>query len=342
MSVKKQVLIVIIILITLSGCAPKEIKTAEMDYFYFGTSINVKIYYQDENKYDFAEIEAGIDQILAKLQQEFDPTEADTLISQLNKTGELTMSSDFEKVYDKSVDACQITEGHFDATSGELIDLWSINDQNHLPTSTEIKTALSTIGCDEVEVNDNKIRIPAGMKLNFGSIVKGYAADKIEAYLHEHDVESALLNLGGNVQTIGQKLDGSEFRIGVMRPEIDNELNENALIITSSDEAVVTSGINQRFFVVNNQLYHHILDAKVGKPVDNELASVTIITDEGINADTLSTVTFIKGLVEGYKYIESLPGVEAIFITKNREFYTTNDNLEIEIVDDTYQLRKFE
>ncbi len=342
MNIKKQLVVVVMLLIILAGCTNKEIKNQEFNYFYFGTSISVKIYYQDENKYDFEQIDTDIDKMLANLQNEFDPTEPSTLISKLNETGQLEMTEDFKNVYDKSVAACQETNGQFDATSGELIDLWSINDKNHLPTDAEIKTALAKVGCDQVTINGDKITLPSGVKMNFGSIVKGYAADKIESYLLEQNVQSALLNLGGNVQTIGTKLDGSQFRIGVMRPEIENELNENALIITSSDEAVVTSGINQRFFVANDKLYHHILDAKKGMPVDNELASVTIITDKGIDADTLSTVTFIKGLEAGYHYIESLPGVEAIFITKNHEYYTTSDEIEIEVVDESYQLREME
>ncbi len=325
----------IIALFILSGCQ-KEMQTTDFDYFYFDTSINIKIYYTDETKYDFAKIDQGIDDILVRLQNEFDPTAKDSTITKLNETGKITMNQDFKTVFDQSQKACKQTDGRFDATSGELINLWSINNKNYLPTTNEIKTALATVGCQKVKENGNQLIIPKGMKLDFGSIVKGYAADKIEAYLKSEGVDSALLNLGGNIQTIGKKVDGSDFRIGVMKPEVDNVLNENALIITANDQAVVTSGINQRFFEQDGQIYHHILDAKSGKPADNQLASVTILTDKGIDADTLSTVTFIMGLEAGNDYINSLPGVEAIFITRDHKFYVTDPNLPIEVVDDSY------
>ncbi len=325
----------IIALFILSGCQ-KEMQTKDFDYFYFDTSISIKLYYTDETKYDFSKIEQGIDDILIRLQKEFDPMSEDSTITKLNETGKITMNQDFKTVFDQSQKACKETDGRFDATSGELINLWSINNKNHLPTTNEIKTALATVGCQRVEENGNQLIIPKGMKLDFGSIVKGYAADEIEAYLKSEGINSALLNLGGNIQTIGNKADGSDFRIGVMKPEVDNVLNENALIINANDQAVVTSGINQRFFEQDGQIYHHILDAKSGKPADNQLASVTILTDKGIDADTLSTVTFIMGLEAGYDYINSLPGVEAIFITRDHKFYVTDSNLTIEVVDDSY------
>ncbi len=325
----------IIALFILSGCQ-KEMQTKDFDYFYFDTSISIKLYYTDETQYDFNKIDQGIDNILVRLQNEFDPMAKNSTITNLNENGEITMDDDFKIVFEQSQKACKQTAGRFDATSGELINLWSINNQNHLPSTSEIKTALATVGCQRVEENNNQLIIPKGMKLDFGSIVKGYAADEIEAYLKSEGVESALLNLGGNIQTIGKKVDGSDFRIGVMKPEVDNVLNENALIINANDQAVVTSGINQRFFEQDGQIYHHILDAKNGKPVNNQLASVTILTDKGIDADTLSTVTFIMGLEAGYDYINSLSGVDAIFITRDHKFYVTDQDLEIEIVDDSY------
>lgn len=333
---KLRIIPVLLLIVILTGCQ-KEVLTHDFDYFYFDTSISIKVYYTDENQYDFEKIDHDIDQILNELQSEFDTTDENSLISKLNSTGKVTMTDDFKNIYEKSLEACQATDGHFDATSGKLIDLWSINNENHIPSEAEITEALKTVDCNQGIVNGNSLEIPEGTAMDFGSIVKGYAADKIEAYLKSQGIDSALLNLGGNVQTIGTKPDKTDFRIGVMKPEVDNLVNENALVVTASDKAVVTSGINQRFFEKDGEIYHHILDAKLGKPVNNELASVTIITDKGINADTLSTVAFIKGLEEGYKFIESLPDVDAIFITRDKKYYVTDENLEIELVDEQYQ-----
>lgn len=324
----------------LSGCeAQVDYQIHEYNNFAFDTPINIKIYYTDEDTFDFPTIDTQLTAIISNLQNQFDPTEPSSDLSSLNQTGSLQMSEDFKTILTTTLDYCQLTDGRYDPSSGSLINLWSINNQNYLPTTTEIDDALEDVGCEQIEITGNTVTIPQGMALDFGSIVKGYAADQIQVYLQSVGVYSALINLGGNVQTIGVKPDGSVFKVGVLAPEIDNSDNHNALTIEATNKSIVTSGINQRYFVQDGVIYPHIIDATTGAPVQNGLASVTIITnDDGITADILSTVCFILGLDAGMELISSLDNTEAIFITQDKQVYPSSDQLGMEIVDNDYQL----
>ncbi len=335
----KRFLIIPALLLLITGCSSQQAKPdiTEFDYFYFDTSINVKIY-DDSSNFDPEKINTEIEQLLIDSENEYSPSNADSTINQLNSGKISEVSDNFIDILEKSIEACDLTAGRYDPSSGSLIDLWSINNANHIPTDAEIATAMKQIGCDDISIDGNTVNLPTNYKLDFGSSVKGYAGDWIEQILVDNGVENALINLGGNIQAVGNKY-GSPFKIGIMKPEVENEFNENVAYLEIDDTAMVTSGINQRFFVDNGNVYHHIIDATTGYPADNNLASVSIVTEQGANADILSTMTFLMGLDEGYDFINSLDGVEAIFITRDKKIYQTKD-FNLELLDDTYTIEQ--
>ncbi|MDI3535253.1 MAG: FAD:protein transferase, partial [Thermosediminibacterales bacterium] len=160
------------------------------------------------------------------------------------------------------------------------------------------------------------------MMLDLGGIAKGYAADEVSKILKENHVKHAIVNLGGNVLAYGNKPDGSKWRIGIQKPFAPR--GDYAGVVSVINKAVVTSGIYERYFEENGKIYHHILDPETGYPVENNLMSVTIITDKSIDADSLSTSVFAMGLKEGLNLIEKLDNTEAIFITKDSKIYLTS------------------
>lgn len=334
---KKVLSLFIIYILFLSGCSSK-MQEESFDYFYFDTSINIKFNHRKHDKINVEQVQKDIDGLLKELEQEFSPSIKTSMLSELNTKKSMQVSDDFITVLNKASEFCQQVDGKYDYTSGKLIELWSINNKNYLPTDQEVKNLLAPIDCNTVVVNANNVTIDEKVDLDFGSIVKGFAADKLTSYLTSQGIDSALLNLGGNIQTLGSKPDKSDYRIGIQAPEIENENNSNCAIVNANNQAVVTSGINQRFFVENGKIYHHILDANKGYPVDNDLASVTIITKAGMNADGLSTTAFILGLDQGMDLINSIDGVEAVFITRDKQIYQTSEDLGLEVIDDTYKL----
>ena len=143
----------------------------------------------------------------------------------------------------------------------------------------------------------------------------------------EEGIESALINLGGNVQTVGTKPDGSSWKIGIQKPF--GSSSELIAVVACTGESVVTSGTYERYFEVDGHIYHHILDPNTGYPTDNGLTSVTILADSSTQCDALSTTCFVLGLEKGMELIESIDGVEALFITEDETLYPTSGFPEI-------------
>ncbi|MFW6214072.1 MAG: FAD:protein FMN transferase, partial [Spirochaetota bacterium] len=156
------------------------------------------------------------------------------------------------------------------------------------------------------------------------AIAKGYAADEAGRIIRESGKDSALLDFGGNILTIGTKPDGSLWRIGVQLPETQARRGVFIGIAEVEDLSVVTSGTYERFFVQDDVRYHHILDTETGYPVRNRLESVTIVTEDSIRADALSTSIFAMGLEEGLRFAEELSDAEALFVTEDKEIHMTS------------------
>ncbi len=336
---KKVIISIFIFLLLLTGCGGVKYEIQEFDYFYFDTPLNVKVYYTEKDDFDFNKMDSDLDSLFNELENTFSTGLNDSEISLLNKNDTIEASDNFITVLSKAIDYCEITDGVYDPSSGKLIELWSINNRNYLPTEEQINDALSTINCNNIKIDGNQVSIDDNLQVDLGSIAKGYASDLVNDYLGEQGVTSALINLGGNIETIGIKPDGTLFNIAIMKPEIDNITGQNAMSVPIDNKVVITSGINQRFFTGDNgEIYHHILNANTGYQPDNNLASVTIIGESGIDADALSTVCFLLGIEDGTELINSIDNTEAIFITRDKEVYMTDPNQEYELLDETYKI----
>ena len=171
-----------------------------------------------------------------------------------------------------------------------------------------------------MELNGDRISLPAGTQIDPGAIAKGYIADLLKEFLQENGVESAIIDLGGNVLCISGRPDGTPFRIGVRRPFSD--ASDSMVILEVDGRSVVTSGVYERYFEEDGVLYHHLLDPETGYPCDSGLLSVTILSDSSAEGDALSTACFVLGLEKGMELAVSA-GVEAIFIDENYELHFT-------------------
>ena len=209
------------------------------------------------------------------------------------------------------------TGGAFDITVAPAVALWDFSGTGaRLPDAEALRQAAERIDYRKVEIDGSAVRLPDGMQIDLGGIAKGYIADRIADYLEQNGVKSGLLNLGGNILTVGSKPGGS-WKVGIQDPF--GATGEAKIAIFANDTSIVTSGVYERGFDLNGVRYHHLLDAQTGWPVQNGLASVTIITKESVLADALSTGAFALGLADGMALVESLDGVEAIFITDRGE-----------------------
>ena len=208
--------------------------------------------------------------------------------------------------------------GAFDVTIAPASTLWDFkSDHPVLPDADALEEAASRVDYTKLELEGNTVRLPAGMMIDLGGIAKGYIADKVKAYLEERGIQHAILSFGGNIVGIGLKPDGKVWKVGIQ--DIDKPTGEHMLVAKNTGGSTVTSGTYERGFTVDGVLYHHLLSPHTGWPVQNELASVTIFSDSSMYGDALSTASFVLGLEEGMKLIESMDGVEAVFITRDRQ-----------------------
>lgn len=219
---------------------------------------------------------------------------------------------------------CELSGGKFDITIAPLSDLWNFTDnpEHVIPDAAAIEEACSHIDYRNILINEKACTVTLQdpqAKIDLGGIAKGYIADQLKAYLKKEGVEHALINLGGNVLTLGTSYDGSPFRIGIQKPF--DEQNVSIDVVEINDRSVVSSGVYQRYFEKDGTLYHHILNPETGYPYDNNLLQATIITDSSADGDALSTCCFALGLEDGSALIESLNDVQAIFVTKDYQLH---------------------
>lgn len=187
----------------------------------------------------------------------------------------------------------------------------------------------SRIGYQEPLQKDNTYYVTltdSGCAIDLGFIAKGYIADNLKNYLVSEGIGNGIISLGGNVLLIGSKPDGSPFHIGIQRPF--GYGNEVITTVDAKDRSVVSSGCYERYFIPdgngkNATICHHIFDTETGRPVQNDLFGVTIISDSSLQGDALSTYCYILGLDKGLGYIRSLEDVDAVFITKDYKIVST-------------------
>ena len=268
-----------------------------------------------------------------------------TEVDEINaKAGEefVKVSDDTFDVIKRGVFYSKASNGKFDISIGPIVKLWNIGtDYARVPSDNEIKEKLPLVDYKDIILDEDGKRVKLnkkGMVIDLGAIAKGYAADEVKKVLTDNGVKHALINLGGNVYALGSNVNGEPWKIGVQNPFDTRGAYFSSVKV--KDQTVVTSGIYERYVEKDGKKYHHILDTKTGYPVENSLASVTIVADKSIDADGLSTSVFAMGLDEGKKFVENTPGVDAIFVTKNKEVYITSGLKDsFSIVDNSFKLK---
>ena len=279
---------------------------------YLDTFIEIKIYEKVETSIMdecFAIIER-YDNLLSR-------TKIGTAIYELNKNGQVTMEADVLELLQKGLYYSQLSGGAFDITAEPITSLWDFKSTNpSVPASDVLAEAVTHVDYTNLEIQGDQVMLKdpeSGVDL--GAIAKGYIADEVKEYLLSQEVTSAIINLGGNVLCIGTKPDGSTFNVGIQYPF--QARTDLIAIVKIDDFSVVTSGVDQRNFTVNDTMYHHILDTSTGYPCDNGLLAVTILSPHSVDGDGLSTTCFALGLEKGMELINSLDDIYAVFVTED-------------------------
>lgn len=307
--------ILFLICTLICGCEQKSPEEYTKTIFAMDTVMDLKIY--SENEDVLSEAEAEIKRI-------------ENLLDRGNENSEIYKINNFKiaDISDETADLLRSakliserTDGAFDISIAPVIDLWGFyGNEFNVPSDDDIKSSLENIGYENIRLDGNKVTLPESFSIDVGGIGKGYTSDKISELLKNKGVKSAIISLGGNVQTIGKKPDGSLWTVGIADPK---NTSRHIGKLKISDKAVITSGGYQRYFKREGVIYHHIIDTKTGKSADSGLASVTIISDSGTLADGLSTSLFVMGLDKSIELWRNSKDFEAVLVDDNGSVYVT-------------------
>lgn len=345
-------LIIAIFIIPQFGCnAQGNNPGIEKTGFYLDTICRITIYSmsgiddmsEEEQEKEALTVITGAFKLCDEYEKVLSKTIEGSDVYNINHSGGAAVSVNQETidVIEKGIEFGELSGGVFDITIGKVSDLWNFHDEDEegektgtLPDGEAISEAVSHVDYTKIVIEGNTVRLEDGQaQLDLGGIAKGYIADRVAEYLETQGVTSAVIDLGGNIVTVGEKgksmedSSGTEFIIGVANPISDK--GQLLGTLPSKDNTIVTSGTYERYFEIDGVRYHHVLDSKTGYPVDTDLLSVTIIADRGrsVYCDALSTTCLALGLEEGMELIKDMDGVEAIFVDLEGEVYVSDDAL---------------
>ena len=293
---RRVVALVLFVCLLAAGCSFQQ-KPLEETCWAMDTYMSFKLWGKDAR-----EGMNAIQQLLSEMEATWSVADDTSLLSRLNR-GEAVASKDQQRFLDAVMKLSERTEGAFDPQLNSVIALWGfLSDNYRVPDQAEIRTALKD------------------KQWNLGAVVKGYAGQQAAALLEDLNVDRAVLNLGGNVQTYGEKADGSPWQIAIQNPQGGDYVGIVSVFGTTS---VITSGDYQRYFEEDGIRYHHILDPATGYPSDSDLCSVTVICRDGMTADALSTALYVLGLEAAAELWRQSDDFEAVFILSTGDIYAT-------------------
>jgi len=323
------VMLIFAMLAGVAGCAAKNPNEHKAEIFAMDTYITLTAYGDDRAQEGLDAAVSRIREIEERMSISIEGSDVD-LINRNGALGPVKVHEDTLYVIKKGLSYGELTEGAFDISIYPLVRLWDITGENpRVPEGDEIHKALELVDYRRVRVDEEAGTVfleKEGMMIDLGGIAKGYAGDEAVRILKEFGVEHALVNLGGNILTVGGKPDGSDWHIGLQNPRAEDGGARHFAIIDVRDSSVVTSGDYERYMVdiykETGVRYHHIFNPRTGYPAESGLISTTIVSESAIDADALSTSLFIMGKEKGLPFIGQL-GFQAVCVTDEKTVHST-------------------
>lgn len=303
-------------LLLLSGCTSQTVSESRKNFFAMDTIMDFTIYGQED-------LLDQTESMIRSLEAEMSVTNPASEIAAINENGYGKVTGDTSDLISAALSLCQRTDGALDISVYPIVRAWGFTtDHYQVPDDASIQALLPLVDYTQIDYQHDSgdIHLPDGMEIDLGSVAKGYAGQKAADFLKENGVTSGLLSLGGNIQAIGSKPDGSPWKIGIQDPF----QNENPMMVLSvMDKSVVTSGGYERYFQQDGKTYWHIMDPSTGYPAENGLVSVTIVGTDGMLCDGLSTSLFVMGLEKAADFWGSSDDFDAVFVTEDQTVYIT-------------------
>ena len=324
---KRLLPVLLAALLVISGCASAN-KDYETEFFAMDTVMTIHLFGAKDAEQQAKALVQNINTLDATLSV----TSPSNDVSRLNSGEKLTPSPVIQDLLSLTLALHERTGGCLDPTIYPIVKLWGFTTgEYHLPSESEIAETLPLCGVEHIHMEKERIQLDPGSALDFGAVAKGYAAELCADQLEDAGI-NGILALGGNIQTVGNKPDGSPWRVGITDPT-DPARSVAVLTLTGSN-AVVTSGGYQRYFEENGQRYSHIMDPATGRSARTGLTSVTIVAKSGFLADGLSTALYVMGPDRAEAFWRNSDDFECVLITEDGEMLVTeglSESIESEI-----------
>ncbi len=314
---RKGIIPLLLCLCLLAGCAGRAANDAEtVELMAMDTFMRVTAYGEHREAAELAKEE------ITALESLLSVTDEGSEIYAANHAEgkPVTLSSDTAALLSRALELCESTGGALDVTIYPVVRAWGFTtDEFRVPEADELAALLERVDYTQVSMEGNTLTLPAGVELDLGAVAKGWTGDRVAALLRQQGVESALLELGGNIHTVGAKPDGSLWRVAVTDPAGDGY----AGVVEVANKAVVTSGGYERCFERDGETYWHIIDPDTGYPARTGLQSVTVVAEEGVKCDALSTALFVMGPEKAAEFWRETGGFDFILLTGGGEIVIT-------------------
>ena len=251
--------------------------------------------------------------------------------SEINKNAgvkAVRVKKELFQLIERAKSISKLTDGAFDISYASMDRIWKFDESmEQMPSDKEIKLSVAKVGSKSIELDAKNKTIflkKEGMKIGFGAIGKGYAADKAKTLLQERGVTSGIINASGDMNAWGSQPDGTPWRVAIRNP-----MNKNKVfaLMPLQNKAVVTSGNYEKYVCFNGVRYAHIIDPRTGYPA-TELISVTVFAPKAEIADALATAVFVMGKEAGIDRINQLPNIDCILID-HKGIISTSKNIEL-------------
>lgn len=319
-----KLLLVFAVTLTFLGCSkPQEIQKISGDAQ--GTTYHISFW--SPEPLDTATIQPAVEAEFARIDMQLSNYRKDSVIEQLNATVSSepqTVSEEIIGLIEQARVVSVASGGCYDLTIKPLFDLWGFNgDKLSPPDTATLQAALKQVGFAQIKViNANHIqKLNPNLKIDLSSIAQGYSVSRMVALLEQHGIKNYLVEIGGELQTRGQKPDAAPWRVALEKPLSSERTMQKVVTIKRAEPlAIMTSGTYRHFFDVDGKRYSHILDAKTGAPVDHNTVSVTVLHTNPTEADAWSTALLCLGRTAGIEAANKA-GIAALFIEQQGEAF---------------------
>lgn len=323
--------LILTILTTLIACSKEADMTEEsLSFFAMDTYMSLSAT-GDEPDAVLLECE----EMVLLIEEEISRTDENSDIYILNHSnGEaVTVSDMVYEILTIAVTCAEQTNGAFDPTICAITDLWGIGTEDaRVPSEEEISNALATVSYENILLlEDNQVQLLNGAQVDLGAVGKGYAADILIEIYENHNIVRGVISLAGNIYVYGEKESGDFWSVGIIDPD---NVDEISIALQTTQNSVVTTGAYERYFEEDGIIYHHIFDSASGYPTDEDIKSVTVISEHSTLADIYATALFAMGYEDAISFVEAHDEIDVIIIRDN-DFVYYSEGLAVTL-DDKY------